>query len=124
MADRLAIMEDGEFRQIGTLQEVYRHPNSAFIANFIGETNLIHGGVTSVKPEFITVRTAGTELTAARYPKSPAVTSNQKVLLSIRPEAFSIRETAKNSIKVALQQLDYLDKIACHICTLPDNSGL
>ncbi|MFA6816782.1 MAG: TOBE domain-containing protein [Lentisphaeria bacterium] len=44
--------------------------------------------------------------------------------MSIQPEAFSIRETAKNSIKVTLQQLDYLGKIVCRICTLPDNSGL
>ncbi|MFA6815586.1 MAG: ABC transporter ATP-binding protein [Lentisphaeria bacterium] len=124
MADRLAIMEDGEFRQIGTPQEVYRHPNSAFIANFIGETNIIHGVVTSVKTGFITVQASDTELTVTRHPSSPTVKPNQKILLSIRPEAFTIQEGAKNSIMVRLQQLDYLGEIACHICTLSDHSGL
>ncbi|MGI5867905.1 MAG: ABC transporter ATP-binding protein [Kiritimatiellia bacterium] len=41
IADRLAVMRDGRFEQIGTPLEVYRKPDSAFVASFIGETNFL-----------------------------------------------------------------------------------
>ena len=39
MADRIAVMNDGRIEQIGTAEEIYRRPNSRFVADFIGESN-------------------------------------------------------------------------------------
>ncbi len=44
MADRLGVMKEGCLLQVGTPQEVYRHPNSPFVAAFLGEVNLYCGG--------------------------------------------------------------------------------
>lgn len=41
MSDRIAILKDGRLEQVGTAQEVYRRPRSRFVAQFIGETNLL-----------------------------------------------------------------------------------
>ena len=45
MADRMAVLTRGNIGQIGTPEQIYREPRSAYVANFIGETNLIarHG---------------------------------------------------------------------------------
>ncbi len=45
MADRMAVMEAGRIRQIGTPREVFRRPANTFVANFIGSTpmNLLDG---------------------------------------------------------------------------------
>jgi iron(III) transport system ATP-binding protein len=44
VADRMAVMELGEVKQIGTPEEVYREPNSRTVAEFIGETNVFQQG--------------------------------------------------------------------------------
>ena len=61
MSDRIAVMNKGRIVQIGSPAEVYQHPRSAFVASFLGETNLIPrgGGSISVRPERIRFLQAG-----------------------------------------------------------------
>ena len=43
MSDRIAVIKDGEIQQIGSPEEIYESPNNQFVANFIGEVNLLSG---------------------------------------------------------------------------------
>ena len=43
MSDTIVVMQEGHIAQIGTPKHIYDEPKSAFIANFIGESNIIHG---------------------------------------------------------------------------------
>ena len=43
MSDRVVVMKDGEIQQIGTPQDIYNEPNNAFVADFIGESNIVDG---------------------------------------------------------------------------------
>jgi ABC-type Fe3+/spermidine/putrescine transport system ATPase subunit len=43
LADRIAILNEGRIEQIGTPEQIYRHPASLFAADFIGESNILHG---------------------------------------------------------------------------------
>lgn len=43
VADRIVVMNDGKIEQIGSPQEVYDHPNSPFVYDFLGNVNLFHG---------------------------------------------------------------------------------
>ena len=45
MSDRLAVFKDGRVEQVGTPAEVYEHPATAFVADFVGLSNLLHGAV-------------------------------------------------------------------------------
>jgi spermidine/putrescine transport system ATP-binding protein len=56
MSDRIAVMDAGEVKQCGTPEEVYEHPHGAFVAGFIGISNLLpgpDGTQISVRPEKI-----------------------------------------------------------------------
>ena len=51
MSDRIAVMKDGRFQQIGTPIEIYENPANLFTAKFIGETNLFKAEVRGVYPK-------------------------------------------------------------------------
>ena len=55
VADRVAVMNEGKIVQIGTPDEVYDHPATAFVYNFLGNVNLFHGridgGTTHIHPD-------------------------------------------------------------------------
>lgn len=46
MSDKIVVMSDGEIQQIGTPEEIYNEPKNAFVADFIGESNIFNGKVT------------------------------------------------------------------------------
>jgi len=94
MSDRLAVMNEGQIEQIGTPREIYRDPETAFVADFIGDTNLLDGTVenTTHPPRF--------ELDA-----DPDVTvelgeSSVKgdAVASIRPEEIEVLEPGAGAI--------------------------
>jgi len=60
MSDRLGVMDQGKLLQIGTPQEIYEYPTSSFVADFIGESNLLSGRVVEHKGTQIGVLVADT----------------------------------------------------------------
>jgi iron(III) transport system ATP-binding protein len=83
-ADRIAVMKDGRLVQVGTPQELYGAPTNAFVAEFMGPTNLIEGKVVGVVDGLVHVATSVGEIVAAAGPASGPVT------VSIRPELISL----------------------------------
>ncbi len=86
-ADRIAVMQDGRLVQVGTPQELYRSPASAFVAEFMGPTNLIEGEIVPSDDALIHVTTGVGEILAAAGPAGGRVT------VSIRPELLRIATT-------------------------------
>jgi spermidine/putrescine transport system ATP-binding protein len=64
MSDRIAVMNDGRVEQLGTPREIYEHPASAFVADFVGTVNVLDlgGGEFSVRPERIRILREGGRL--------------------------------------------------------------
>jgi ABC-type Fe3+/spermidine/putrescine transport system ATPase subunit len=72
MSDRIALMRGGRIEQIGSPRELYDRPRSRYVADFIGETNLIptgEGSWLSVRPEVVTLASEGRDgvVTAVVY---------------------------------------------------------
>lgn len=82
MSDVVVVMNDGVIQQIGTPQKVYDEPSNAFVANFIGESNIISG----VMPRDYRVAFLGEELDCL----DKGFEKNEKVDLVIRPEDISV----------------------------------
>ena len=91
LSTRIAVMDEGQFRQVGTPKEIYEFPTNRFVADFIGSINIFKGTVSSVDDEHISVASdeAGVELTAI---KQQAVTIGQEIEIAVRPEKIFINK--------------------------------
>jgi iron(III) transport system ATP-binding protein len=88
IADRIAIMERGVLRQVGTPRDIYERPANAFVAGFMGTTNLLEGTLVVRDAGGALVRTrGGMEIRAAQGEAA----AGEKVWVSIRPEAIELR---------------------------------
>jgi iron(III) transport system ATP-binding protein len=90
VADRIAVLKDGKLQQVGTPAEMYHHPVSTFVADFIGQTNLLEGKVVSREGEGVIVETLAGNLRAARAPGA----GTSRVMVSIRPEQIRVVRNA------------------------------
>ena len=92
ISDKIIIMSKGKVEQIGTPREIYYHPNSRFVADFIGEANFLDAEVLSVSKEQgekAQIRVAGKELQVNNFAKAKA---GDKAALVIRQEAATLAE--------------------------------
>jgi putrescine transport system ATP-binding protein len=89
MADRLAVMSEGQIIQCGTPQDVYAFPNSRFVAGFIGSTNLFTGTIVVDEPDHVLIESA--DLTRPLY-VSHGISEplGMEVHVSIRPENIRV----------------------------------
>ncbi|MBB3967296.1 ABC transporter ATP-binding protein [Rhizobium metallidurans] len=107
MSDRIAVFNRGKIEQIGTPREIYDHPSSRFVAEFIGETNILAGDVVEIgERDAVVALPGGTKIQVAR-PKSLARVG--KVLVSLRPERVSLSPGAagENVISAPIKDVVY-----------------
>ncbi len=87
MSDVVVVMKDGRIEQMGTPSEIYEHPRTRFIAEFVGVTNVIEGSVESIDGSTASVRTpAGLVPLSARANGGPALATGDRVTVAVRPE--------------------------------------
>ncbi len=90
MSDRIAVMSNGRVQQTGTARDIYEAPVNRFVADFIGETNLLQVDVDSVSEGRATLTLPG----GHRITCPSASTTTGKHHLSIRPERLTISPEA------------------------------
>ncbi len=90
MSDWVAVMNHGHVVQFGTPWEVYYHPRSAFLADFLGTVNLVSVEVLSAQPGSLTVQ-LGPHALEVPYDGTPP---GREALLAIRPETLTLGEAA------------------------------
>jgi iron(III) transport system ATP-binding protein len=113
MADRVALLRDGKVVQLGSPRELYRQPKSRFVAEFLGETNLIHAERASPT----TLRVEAGPFEATRLLDADDTQSYSKqTLVSIRPEATALVPAGDpGSLTGSLRETTYLGETAQHI---------
>lgn len=89
MSDRLAVMSQGRIEQIGTPAEVYDHPETEFVASFLGASNLIPGNLVERGDKLSTICLEGGEITKVPTQALSNV-AGDKVKIGVRPEKFHI----------------------------------
>ena len=85
MSDRIAVMNEGVIEQLGTAEEIYSRPASRFVADFVGQINLLAGRVVGEEGEWIVVEAAGVRVRASNQ---DSVRPDNEVSIGIRPELF------------------------------------
>jgi len=112
MSDRVAVMSSGELQQIGSPVEVYEKPANRFVADFIGETNLLDATVNEVVDGSVHCTLASGEVIVAETDvMNNALPVGTQGLVSLRPERLTIHSSGTlnaNTIKGTLTDTTYL----------------
>jgi putrescine transport system ATP-binding protein len=112
LASRIAVMDRGRVVQVGTPSEIYEFPQSRFVADFVGTTNLFEGTVTHWQPGLITVQCEETGC-ALWVDDVGRFTEGQRVWVALRPEKIRLSKQPVtgervNQLKGTVWQLGYL----------------
>ena len=90
MSNRIALMRAGRIEQAGTPQEIYDRPATKYVADFIGETNLLSARVRATAGDRVTLDVEGQAIEAQVPAAGSVPTAGSLVWLSVRPEAMAI----------------------------------
>ena len=92
MADTVAVMNAGVVEQMGAPQELYENPNTTFVANFLGQSNLIAGAIKSRSGDLVTVDMNGIDVS---IPAARTHADSDRGWIGIRPEKVLIAEVGE-----------------------------
>jgi iron(III) transport system ATP-binding protein len=101
MSDRIMVMNRGHIEQIGTPMELYDDPATSFVADFIGQANLIRGRLVSIDGRFGTFDVAGSLIKARMGVQNPPAVGEEGLLI-IRPENVRVGE-GDNELRVVVK---------------------
>ena len=99
LSDQIIIMEKGVVAQIGTPQEIYYHPASEFVADFIGEANFLRGKLTAKDGDNGTVTVEGTPVPVTGVAERQ---EGQDCTLVLRPESAVLADKGVLPCRVVL----------------------
>ncbi|WP_374396567.1 ABC transporter ATP-binding protein [Tabrizicola sp.] len=124
LADRIAVMDKGEVRQVGSPTEVYEFPANRFVASFIGSITTFAATVLGREGGQLRLKVAdfGTEVLARDV---PGITEGQAVTLALRLEKIIISQTrpeAANVVEGVVKDLAYFGKDSLYRITLPSGA--
>jgi spermidine/putrescine transport system ATP-binding protein len=83
MADTVAVMNKGQIEQMGAPEALYERPRTAFVAKFLGQSNIFVGKVAESSANSLSIDVAGTKISV---PKSRAEKQEGKIAIGVRPE--------------------------------------
>ena len=126
VASRVAVMDEGKLIQVSTPDVIYEAPNSVYVADFIGDVNIIEGAAAQ-EGESVSISWAeGQPPIRARSTRS--LTPGQKVHFAIRPEKLSITAErpadAANAVTGKVLDIAYLGNISTYHVELPSGDVL
>ncbi len=88
ISDRIVVMNEGRIEQVGTPTETYRHPQSRFVADFIGRANFVNGTVLSQLDGKVVIDIMGQRLTVDAAQDD--YTTDAEVTVVVRPEMMNL----------------------------------
>lgn len=126
MSDRIVVMNKGNIEQIGTAEEIYERPKTKFVADFIGETNLIEGKVSESNQDSCLVLVDG-EVKCVESDKNH--TRGKTVFISVRPENIHFADSMDsiegyNSINAIYEESIYIGNLMKHILYTKNNEKI
>ena len=100
MSDRVVVMDGGKIQQVGTPQDIYNEPQNAFVADFIGESNIVDG---------IMLRDLYVEFSGARFDcLDKGFAANEAVDVVVRPEDVDIVPPEKGMLTGTVTSVAFL----------------
>ncbi len=127
LASRIGVMDAGRIVQVGEPAEVYEHPESRFVADFVGSVNLFEGRVTADERDAIAIESAEFGGTI-RVGHGVSCTLDQRLWYAIRPEKVRVtRERpagAVNAVGAMVEEVLYLGGQSIYKLRLPSGKSI
>lgn len=101
MSDRIAVMKDGRFEQIGTSDEVYHHPKTSYVATFVGNANILKGKVKECTDNQAAVEFPGG---VARIASEERIPAGERVTIAVRSENIDIRPVSEDTLSGVVKE--------------------
>jgi spermidine/putrescine transport system ATP-binding protein len=124
MSDRIAVMNEGSVEQVGTPTEIYRRPSTAFVADFVGSTNLLGGTLESVDGQAKTCRvrlTTGPVISGeCEAALQAALEPGAAVVATVKPEQVSLGppDDASDVLSGEVQSVAYLGRSYSYVVSV------
>jgi iron(III) transport system ATP-binding protein len=126
MSDLIAVLNGGEVEQMGSPREIYERPRNAFVAGFMGATNLLPASTVEAAGEgaLRTIKLDSGEVIRVRFPH--AVAANSRIVVSVRPDAIQLAapdaappREGFNSLAGTIVGSSYLGNIVRYVVDVP-----
>jgi spermidine/putrescine transport system ATP-binding protein len=123
MADTIAVMNNGRIEQLGDPASLYENPVTTFVANFLGQSNLVRAKVTSRAGGELTVDANGTTFT---MPVHRCVSDSDDIWVGVRPEKIQVNTPGggANTIRGTVTDTSYIGVSTQYLVRLPWNQEL
>ncbi|WIY26733.1 ABC transporter ATP-binding protein [Parasedimentitalea psychrophila] len=122
VASRVAVMDHGKIIQVATPDRIYETPNSVYVADFIGDVNIIQGTTTANGKDSYAIAWADAQAPLTANSNQP-FSDGQNCHLAIRPEKVAISadkpEDAANAVQGKILDIAYLGNISTYHVELP-----
>ena len=98
MSERIAVMNAGQVEQVGSPQQLYEAPGSAFVRDFLGKTLLLEGYLEDIGPDEVTVALDGitTHLHAPQGEEIARAPIGSRACVAVRPEDIQVRRATND----------------------------
>lgn len=132
LSDRIAVMNHGVVEQVGTAQEIYEYPKTAFVAQFIGSINSLDCEVVDVRPDAIALTGAAKKPFVVKPSRDgarplPAVNPGITTKIMVRPEKIKMLKSqpgvSENWMEGTLREVLYQGPITQFLVQPKDGNG-
>ena len=128
MSDRIAVMSEGRILQLGSPEDIYEHPRTRFVADFIGQTNFL--AVTAVQPDGALVLCTLPDGTSIRATAPEELPTTGTLTLAVRPEKVVLSTdlptvpATMNCVSGTITELIYLGTHTQVVIALPGDQSI
>lgn len=99
MSDRIVVMRDGQFEQIGTPDEIYNRPKTSYVADFVGNANIISGIVENIGVELTDIRVNNHLITAKTV---EGLQKGGRAVVAVRRENIKVCRECKKGLPAVI----------------------
>ncbi len=129
LADRIAVMDHGKIVQIGTPSEIYEQPNSRYVADFIGNINLLEGNIVSAEGGTVRLACAGTGAIIEVDRQELQAEVGDTAWFAVRPEKIGVSlsppgDRSVNAVSGEVWDIGYLGDISIYHVRLATGATL
>lgn len=105
MSDRIAVMNHGQIEQIGTPDEIYNHPETSYVAAFVGNANILKGVVTETGKDLVSVQIGNDTVSVLAPEDKPK--KGENVTIAIRSENIILNEKVSSGLKAKVLEKNF-----------------